>query len=314
MMNHGRPVGRRSWLSGVSSLALGAACSEQDTSSSVPSRRRASLFIGGDVHLGHPRAGPLFEGLGEVLGGRAGIVNLEGPVGSAPAERVEGGVVTLSNHPDALASLSRANVRAAGIANNHARDLGPSSPTLTRESLVAAGIAVAGEGEIAVLEEGGLRIAITAHDLAPHPPELAVLRAAREKADALIATFHVTGPPSYVPRPELRGAVDLALEAGASIVAAHGTHAVGPVERRGSAIIAWGLGHLVFYCACTEEVDGALLLVTLGGTSIEAAVVPIHAGLRGSAARPAKNAPLMFELLAAIGSSPLEVRGGVAFF
>jgi poly-gamma-glutamate capsule biosynthesis protein CapA/YwtB (metallophosphatase superfamily) len=132
--------------------------------------------------------------------------------------------------------------------------------------------------------------------------------------DVLVATFHVTGPPSYLPRPELRAAVDTAITAGALVVAAHGTHALGPVERRGKAVIAWGLGNLLFACDCTDEVDGAVLRVSIDGDAARARILPIDAGLRGAPARPGHNPELILDLLDALGSSPLRREGPAAGF
>lgn len=105
----------------------------------------------------------------------------------------------------------------------------------------------------------------------------------------------------------MEAAVEAALAAGATVVAAHGTHQLARVERRGRAVIAWGLGNLAFACACTDETDGLLLRVELDadGAALRAAVVPVDAGLRGEAVRPAREAALVFDLLESLGSSPL---------
>jgi poly-gamma-glutamate synthesis protein (capsule biosynthesis protein) len=148
------------------------------------------------------------------------------------------------------------------------------------------------------------------------PPTLRTeLAAARRRGDVLVATFHVTGPPMYLPRPELVDAVAIALEAGATVVAAHGTHELARVERRGRAVIAWGLGNLAFACACTDEQSGAVLEVALGPDGArEAAIVPIDAGLAQGAAHAAGDPALTFELLEALGSSRLQRRGDRAAF
>ena len=128
----------------------------------------------------------------------------------------------------------------------------------------------------------------------------------------LIATFHVTGPALYLPRPELRRAVEAALAAGASVVAAHGTHALGPLERRGDAVIAWGLGNVAFACDCTDERDAVLLRIRFEGrrpAGVE--VLPIDAGLNGAPARPSADAAGVLDLLESIGTVGLRREGGV---
>jgi poly-gamma-glutamate capsule biosynthesis protein CapA/YwtB (metallophosphatase superfamily) len=221
------------------------------------------------------------------------------------------------NAPAAVASLRASGVRVAGIANNHAGDRGASGLAETAEALRRTGIRPAGgPAGAAVIEVNGQRVVVTAHDLAAGvPAELSAnLAAARATGDVLVATFHATGPPSYLPRPELRAAVDVAIAAGARVVATHGTHALGPVERRGGAVIAWGLGNLLFACDCTDEVDGAILRVTIDADVLRARIVPIDAGLRGAPARAGHDPALVFDLLEALGSSPLQREGAAASF
>jgi poly-gamma-glutamate capsule biosynthesis protein CapA/YwtB (metallophosphatase superfamily) len=289
-------------------MLLAAACGRERPET-------VSLWLGGDVHLGDSQAdilAPLEETLGE-LGG-VGIVNLEGPVGPGPSS-----VERLVNSAAALPVLTRHGVVVAGVANNHARDLGPRGAEDTRSALLAAGIEPAGMDRVAMIRRGGLRIAVTAHE-APSPASSPALRAiasavleARNRADLVVATFHVTGPPSYLPRPELVAAVDAALHAGARIVVAHGTHALARVERRGDAVIAWGLGNLAFACECTNERDALLLRVELTREGIHTAtVIPIQAGLHGAPARLASEPDLIFDLLESLGSSPLRRDGARA--
>ena len=126
----------------------------------------------------------------------------------------------------------------------------------------------------------------------------------------LVATFHVTGPPSLLPPPELKEAVELALAAGAKVVLAHGSHALGLVERRGDAVIAWGLGNLAFACACTDEVDGLALTVEFDakGSVTRAAAVPVTAGLRGASAKLSAAPGLVLDLLESLGGKPTRRR------
>lgn len=268
------------------------------------------LWIGGDVFLGASPEGRL-GAIRELERGRAGAVNLEGPIGE-PAVAEGGRLIQL---PSVLRELAGAGVRVALIANNHAGDAGPEGAARTAAAVRAAGLLPAAGA--AVIELGGRRIALTAHDLgAGVPAGLAGdLAAARSRADALVATFHVTGPPRYRPAPELVSAVEIALQAGATVVAAEGTHALAKVERRGPAVIAWGLGNLAFACDCTDEEDGLLLEVDLDGQGVrEAAVVPVEAGLMGRPAALAPDAPAVYELLEKIGSSPLRPEGPRARF
>ena len=140
----------------------------------------------------------------------------------------------------------------------------------------------------AVFSVGGLPMVVAAYDLSGGVPRNLEegLHAARQRGNLLIASFHVAGPPSYLPHPELRSAVKIAIAAGAKIVVAHGTHAIGPVERRGNLVVAWGLGNLVFACDCTDEREGLLLEIVLRDGEIDSAsVIPIEAGFQGEPAR-----------------------------
>jgi poly-gamma-glutamate capsule biosynthesis protein CapA/YwtB (metallophosphatase superfamily) len=106
----------------------------------------------------------------------------------------------------------------------------------------------------------------------------------------------------------------MALAAGARVVAAHGTHAVAPVERRGEAVIAWGLGNLLFSCECSRETEGVVLRVALAGERTDASVIPIEAGLDGAPAQIAGERGATLELLEAIGSPALRREGAAGAF
>jgi hypothetical protein len=275
----------------------------------------AELWLGGDVNLGDGGHGQL-QGIAGIVQGRAGIVNLEGPVAeSLPTSATK---LRLWNSPKSLAELSALNVKVTGIANNHSGDAGQPGGKHTATILRENGILpVGGASGAATLIVHGLTIIVTAHDLTKGVPAglEAELKSARQRGDILIAMFHVTGPASYLPRPELRHAVEIAYKSGASVIAAHGTHAIGPVERREHAVIAWGLGNIAFACDCTQEQEAILLRVDLGPDGkIEADVAPIQAGLNKKPAGLSKDAAGIFDLLEAMGSSRLQRKEQSASF
>jgi hypothetical protein len=277
--------------------------------------RSAELWLGGDASLGDGGRGQL-DGIAGIVQGATGIVNLEGPV--AERRQLRPGSLDVFNAPKSLAELVQINVKVAGIANNHALDAGTAGPQHTTEKLRQNEILPAGgPGGAGILRVNDITVAVTAHDLTHGvPPHLtAELKAARAQADVLVATFHVTGPPSYLPRPELRRAVELAYLAGAQVIAAHGTHAVGPVERREHAVIAWGLGNVAVACNCTNETDAVLLRVRVQpGKTPQAEVIPIQAGVDGKPALPSPDAKGVFDLLEGIGSEKLRRKGDRAEF
>lgn len=281
----------------------------------APGAPTVDLWLGGDVHLGDAdasTAGARLAALRPLTFGALGVVNLEGPVSAAPPRHGE-----LANHPAALPALRAAGVRVVGVANNHAGD-GAAPPAATVATTVdaarAAGLTPAGRtAGVAVISTDGLRIAVSAHELAVPVDRdglAAELARARRAGDVLVATFHVTAPPTYLPPAEAVTAVALARAAGAAVIAVHGSHALARVERTADGVTAWGLGNLAFACACTDEADGLLLRVTLDRHGlVDAAVLPLTAGLRGQPAAPADEPTLVYQLLAALRSTPLVVDG-----
>ncbi len=282
-----------------------------------PKVTTSEIWLGGDVHLGRGGRNVLAE-LVDPTVGATGIINLEGPVAER-ATKADG--VALFNSEPALSELFDISAQIIGIANNHARDAGNTSEDATIAALTRSKFyPVGGKAGAVTYQLPTVALAVTAHDLTDGvPPKLLDdLTAARSGADLLVATFHVTGPPSYLPRPELKEAVDIALRAGATIVAAHGTHAVAKVEKRGPAVIFWGLGNLVFDCDCTKEKDAIIariLFTEKTMTRIE--VIPIEAGLKGRPARPAKDPKAILRLLESLGGMKLiraEDRGVLDLF
>lgn len=279
----------------------------------------AALWFGGDVHLGATARGGV-EGIAGILGGAAGIVNLEGPVGEGlGGARIEGSRVWLTNPAEAPAWLRGQGIVAASIANNHAADAGPEGAARTAARLRDGGVvASGGVAGPARLDVGGTVVTLLSHEL--EEPGLDEALAAELRAGEgtfRAVAFHVSGARSYLPSPALRSAVDGAVAAGANVIVVHGTHVLGPVERRGNVVIAWGLGNLLFDCVCTGETEALVLRVALAGPEGAASVAevfPVTAGLGGVGVTPAADAEGIFTLLDAIGSSPLTRLGEGAGF
>lgn len=283
---------------------------------SQPPGPTPALWFGGDVHLGvAPRGG--LSGIEGLLDGAVGVVNLEGPVVAGPGfAEVTTGVVRLANPAGSGAFLRANGVGAVSVANNHAGDsaggvAGAASGDGTgvtaaalRGDVVPFGGA-AGRGALTV---GGVDVVLFAHDLGELDVPGAVTRELAGERGITVESFHVTGPPSYLPRAELVAAVDAAVTAGADIVVAHGTHVVGPVERRGGAVIAWGLGNVLFDCTCTEEDEAVVLRVELG-EGLRAEVIPVRAGMHGAGATLFEDPAGVLDLVAALGGSPLQRTG-----
>lgn len=259
-------------------------------------RAPESLWFGGDVYLGEPR--PWLDDALRVQLPNQGVINLEAGVGAATGAdpQVTNGSVRLVHDAATLDSFRGVW---ADIANNHFAD--GDADGLSR--LTDLGLKPFG-GAAGRLDAGGGSIAGV--DLsAGLPPDLA-----EQVANARIVVFHTDGEPSPKPSATLETAVEIALIAGAQVVVAHGTHAWAPVERRGDAIIAWGLGNLAFDCHCTNGRDALIVSVDLSKPRPEAVVIPIEAGLYGAPARASRDPAAILELLHALGSD-IDAEGHV---
>lgn len=260
-----------------------------------------TLWIGGDLHLGD---GPtdVLDPLRPLLGDAVGYVDLVGPIADA-APSGEG--LRLHHPPAVLPALRASGVRFVGIDNHHQADAG--APLATLRRVGAAGLSPAG---IAPLKLDGVEVVVAQFDLAETPPgEIGPwLVKARAQAEHLVVGLHAEGPAAAA----LAAGVDVALSYGARVVAAHGDHRIGKVERRGDAVVAWGLGDLAWYGEGGGEGPGLVLRVDL--PSLAAEIVPVDPGRRGAPATPAKDPGAVLDAVAALGGTPLTRRGDRAAF
>jgi poly-gamma-glutamate capsule biosynthesis protein CapA/YwtB (metallophosphatase superfamily) len=233
-----------------------------------------------------------------------GVVNLEGPIG-APLRAISAS--HLVNDARVPTLLRAAGVGVIGLANNHRADLGAGGVRASVEGIESAGLRAADRGRPAHWQTGSTSIRVVvgeAADLAQMQSDL------KAPAGVRIAALHVLAPPSYLPARSTRHAVDALLAAGADVVAVHGSHALGPVERRGAAIIAWGLGNLAFDCACTREDEAMILRVWRADGAMAGEVVPIRAGLGGRPAARHPDRAGIIALLQGLGSD-IDAEGRV---
>jgi N-acetylmuramoyl-L-alanine amidase len=280
------------------------------SSALVATAGAADLWLGGDVHLGVTSPSGFVDVLGGIEG--VGVVNLEGPVGSLPWRR-RGDELLLGNHPASLGLLARAGVAVVGIANNHARDAGTEGASRTAAAIGAAGLRPAGgPAGVARLELDGVRVAVTAHDLSAGVPEglAETLARAAGASDVLVATFHTYTTGVYLPGPVLREAASIAHRAGAEVVAAHGSHELGPVEVRPGRVTLWGLGNLAFACPCTSSEEALVARLTVGVEGLEQVeLIPVRAAVGGAPLRLHESPATVHELLRSLGSVGLERHG-----
>lgn len=198
------------------------------------------------------------------------IGNLEGPLTDGGQAYGEKQFVFRSPPAKVAPALAAAGFDVLTLANNHTMDYGLEGLQHTREALTAAGIRHAGAGDNlaqarapAWIDAGGHRIAVLAYSLT-FPQEFwasadragtafghehhvrADVRAARERADVVIVSFHwgreaTTELREYQPRLG-RAAID----AGALIVLGHHPHVLQAIERYRDGVIFYSLGNFVF--------------------------------------------------------------------
>jgi Bacterial capsule synthesis protein PGA_cap len=196
------------------------------------------------------------------------VCNLECCISSRgrPTSLIEGKPFFFRGPPAAVDALKGMNIRAVGLANNHALDFGEQALEDTLELLHRAGIATAGAGlgldaarSPAVVSAGGARVglmAVTDHpveyaagpgrsgvalaNMREEPPSWLLERvaAARERCDILIAFPH--WGPNMTTRPARwqRRAASGLRAAGADLVAGHSAHVFHGV--------AWNDGPVLF--------------------------------------------------------------------
>ena len=263
-----------------------------------------TLWIGGNVHLdtlgfeAFSKILPLVQG--------PGIISLQGPISKGLSGPKPTGT-QLFNGTRTAQTLSAARVRAAGIANNHSLLGGEHSETMTAWALRNAGVhAMGGPAGMALLEVEGISVAVTAHNLVGRlPPRIdGELRAAASAADVFVATLHAEED-RRLPSRLVNDAVKLALSAGAQVVVVHGSHMVGPVERRDDAVVAWGLGDVLYSYPVSMKEDAVLLQVELT-TPVRARIIPITTGLGGNPARPSRKAADLLDFMVDMGSQFIE--------
>lgn len=289
---------------GIAVFLLFAACRVSSCAAPPPPPEHPRFWLAGDVNLGPNGGTERVSAVTSQLHG-AGIVNLEGPVGDAALGSSD---KRLINGPQACAALYDAGVRVAQMVNNHWMDLEAPGVEQTRLELKTAGLLASSETPV-FYDAGTVTVAVQSFDLTGGVPVDFLKRLSTVRP--LFLTLHVTAEPLLLPEPELEATTELALDAGVTLIAAQGTHSLAPLQWRGGALVAYGLGNLAFDCDCTDEEDGLALEVQLqpdGGLE-DAWVVPVKAGLKGKPAALALDPSFTYQVLKNIGSSRLEPNG-----
>ena len=242
----------------------------------TPGRRSVTVGFVGDLMFardvvtlmqehgaGYPfeRVTPLFEGADVLVG------NLEGTF-TERGERADK-YYTFRAPPALAYTLRDAGFDAVSLANNHALDFGPVGLADTLEALDRLDVAHFGAGKdaaeaarpllveargwrLALLGFSAVRSSVFAGEARPGVAEASVeavqaaVAAAVPDADAVIVVFHFGVEYDATPTGEQRTLAHAAVDAGATLVVGHHAHTLQPWERRGDALILYGLGNFVF--------------------------------------------------------------------
>ena len=171
--------------------------------------------------------------------------------------------------PTLAETLRSAGFDAVTLANNHALDFGPVGLRDTLDALDALGVAYFGAGldrreaeAPLILQAGGAFVALlgfsaVGSSVFAEGEEPGVARAEAEAVaasvaaihsavDFVIVVFHFGTEYDATPTGQQRELAAAAADAGAALVIGHHAHTLQPWERRGDALILYGLGNFVF--------------------------------------------------------------------
>jgi poly-gamma-glutamate capsule biosynthesis protein CapA/YwtB (metallophosphatase superfamily) len=198
--------------------------------------------------------------------------------------------------PAALTGLRRhTGIDVLNLANNHVGDYGHQATMDTVRGVERLGIKAVGAGHDLgralapqVIDRMGLRVAFVgfssiapvefaAEDGRPGtawatPESIAsAVRAARRRADIVVATFHWGIEKQTLESADQRALADVAVRAGAQLVIGAHPHTLQPVRRRGAALIAFSLGNFVFGAQSSETSTTGILEVDLTAEGVTGA-------------------------------------------
>jgi poly-gamma-glutamate capsule biosynthesis protein CapA/YwtB (metallophosphatase superfamily) len=198
--------------------------------------------------------------------------------------------------PAGLAGLRKhTGMDVLNLANNHVGDFGPTAMLDTVRGVERLGIRAVGAGRNLrralrpqVVERLGLRVAfvgfsnILPYEFAAERGRPGVawataeavskgVRAARQRADVVVATFHwgiEKAPYETADQAEL---ARVAADAGAQLVIGAHPHVLQPIRRAGAALVAYSLGNFVFGAHSSDTAQTGVLVTDLSAEGVTAA-------------------------------------------
>jgi poly-gamma-glutamate capsule biosynthesis protein CapA/YwtB (metallophosphatase superfamily) len=198
--------------------------------------------------------------------------------------------------PEALEGLRHySGIDVLNLANNHVGDFGPEATVDTVRAVERVGMRAVGAGPDLrralapqVVERLGLRVAFVGFSSIA-PLEFAAdeespgtawassesvsksVRAARRRADVVVATFHWGIEKASLETAEQRLLAQTAAAAGAQLVIGAHPHVLQPLRREGAALVAYSLGNFVFAAGSTDTATTGILEADLTADGVVAA-------------------------------------------
>jgi len=198
--------------------------------------------------------------------------------------------------PEALRGLRRhSGIDVLNLANNHVGDYGSEALLDTVRHVERLGMRAVGAGRNVrralapqVVERLGLRVAFVGFSqIAPTEfaagertpgtawatPEAVVdaVRAARRRADVVVATFHWGIEKAPFETADQQMLAQAAASAGAHLVIGAHPHVLQPMRREGAAVVAYSLGNFVFDAASSDTTSTGILETNLSADGVSAA-------------------------------------------
>ncbi|MGH3092616.1 MAG: CapA family protein [Gaiellaceae bacterium] len=220
------------------------------------------------------------------------VANLEGAVSTRGAPW-PGKQYTFRGPPYALrAAASFAGVDVVSVANNHSLDYGRTAFRDTIRHARRFVMAPMGGGanlrlarRPAIFARGNLRVAFLGFSdvrplgfdagtdtpgATPAFPEYvrADVRAARRRADVVVAYFHWGIERATRPNARQRSLAQIALDAGAHVVLGSHPHVLQPIEQTRNRLVAWSLGNFVFAAHSPGTERTGILRLKLGARGV----------------------------------------------
>lgn len=283
-----------------------------------PGDEEAIFVVVGDVMLSRKEPEEAFAKiLGELKSGIFSCCNFEGPISNKGMPQY-GKYSTLHAAPEMIEGFVHAGFKVVSLANNHTMDYGAEALMDTIELIKSRGILYAGAGRNiedarrpAFFDCGETRFAFLSfateaflgYGAHSHKPGIAMIRrdplygltcvnpddvemltegikAARQKADFVIAAFHWGLSQSRALTQSQMALGHAAVDAGASLVVGTHPHVLQAVEAYRGAIILYSLGNFVFdrtsLFLSPESKDTVLVKVKLSkGVIKEVLLLPV---------------------------------------